>query len=145
MLLNFYVQAGSSSSSSSDASYFDSVIAWAKESAEGLPDVTLEEAIDWTKDRGRRTVDSAKELFRYLTGDPMPVERSTTLPGSMATQTRVKEANKGDNKGVWGSITGLFGSLRNSSRGGADEARSDVASSRLWQEGEVHAELIRVS
>lgn len=118
---------------------------WTKQSIEALSEASWENIVDWVKDQGRGTTDSAKQLFRYLTGDPV-VERQTGLPRSVGAETRVKEVKKvEEDKSVWGSITGLFGSLRGTSQGGIDEGRADTASGRLWQEGEVHAELIRVS
>lgn len=90
-------------------------------------------------------MDSAKDAFRYLTGNPMS-ERRTPLPETMMADRKGKEDRKmEEEKGFWGNVAGLFGSLRSKSRGTSEEGRADVTSGKLWQEGEVHAELIRVS
>ena len=44
---------------------------------------------------------------------------------------------------MWGNFTGLFGSLKGASRTRVEEGRVDSVR-QVWQEGEVHAELIRV-
>jgi len=140
MLLNFYVQVNSHSPDQ-DVSYFESASVWLKNTTTDLSEVPWQEARDWIMLQTRETVDYAKDLFRYLSGDPA----SSTSRASQASLPvpRKQEAPASDEKGFWGNFTGLFGSLRGGSRKGPYEGTLDAGHGRAWQEGEVHADLVR--
>lgn len=141
MLLNFYVQVNSYSPDE-DASYFESASSWLKSTVTNLSRVSWQDARDWTVLHTRDTIDSAKDLFRFLSGDPVPSKSAAAqvaLP-----EPRKQELPAVDRKGFWNSFTGLFGSLRGGSRKGSYEGTLDARHGRVWQEGEVHADLVRV-
>ncbi|KAI0067762.1 hypothetical protein BV25DRAFT_1819182 [Artomyces pyxidatus] len=139
MLLNFYVQANSSSTDSS-MSFIESASKRARETAANLPEVSWDDMVSWTKERAMRTSDSAKELFRYLTGDPVPPKSTPSNP--IFSDTTRRELGE-EQKSVWSSFTGLFGSLKGTNRGGSQEGGPEVGSGKIYQEGEVHADLVR--
>ena len=139
MLLNFYVQGkppGSSSQSTDPSkSYFDAVANWTGERATALSDLTFDEAVEWTKDRANTAWEKSKGAFRYLSGEPLP---QASLPAS--TPADVEESNKAESS-RW-SFVGMFSGLRGRrmvSNGG------NRTGGEMWTEGEVHADLIRVS
>ncbi|KAI0050714.1 hypothetical protein FA95DRAFT_1555434 [Auriscalpium vulgare] len=138
MLLNFYIQANANAPDSS-SSYFEWASDWVKDTVTDLPELSWNDTVSWTKDRATRASDSAKELFRYLTGDPVPSKATTA--GVMSERARHEVPPKEEPKGVWGGFTGLFGSLKGASR--KADGGVDVASGKIYQEGEVHADLIR--
>ncbi|TFY77433.1 hypothetical protein EWM64_g6578 [Hericium alpestre] len=138
MLLNFYVQARPSGAD--DTSYIDSAVSWTKEAASALPDLTLDDTVSWTKNQTEQAKYWAKELFHYLTGDPVP-PKGVALD-SVTSGKRQDHKQQEEKRGYWGSFTGLFGSIKGSSRSGGTEI-ADSSSSKLWQEGEVHADLVR--
>ncbi|VDB85812.1 unnamed protein product [Peniophora sp. CBMAI 1063] len=131
LLLNFYIQALPPSASAT--SYADSALAW----VESLPSTTSDDIRAW----GRGVVDSTKDLFRYLTGDPAA---PSTRPGGWfedGTARKEDRVERAESKGLWGSITGVFGSLRGASRASNEERQAEAAGK--YQEGEVHVDLIK--
>ncbi|KAH9968826.1 TIM21-domain-containing protein [Russula dissimulans] len=140
MLLNFYVQANSHSPDK-DVSYVESVSSWLKDTATNISETSWQGAGDWVKLHTRETVDYAKDLFRYLSGDPVP-SRSAT-PEVALPVSRKQEAPAEQGKGFWSSFTGLFGSLRGGSLKGPHDGTVDTGRNAVWQEGEVHADLVR--
>jgi import inner membrane translocase subunit TIM21 len=142
MLLNFYVQANSHSPDQ-DVSYFESASAWLKTTTTNLSEVSWQETKDWIMLQTRETVDYTKDLFRYLSGDPAS---STSRASQVSLPVpRRQEAPASDEKGLWANFAGLFGSLRGRSRKGPYEGTLDTEHGRMWEEGEVHADLVRVS
>jgi mitochondrial import inner membrane translocase subunit TIM21 len=142
MLLNFYVQADPYSPNQ-DASYLESASSWVKNTVTSLPELSWKEAKDWMVHHTQETVDSAKDLFRYLSGDPAaprPADTQVALPGP-----RKQDLPASDRNSFWSSVTGLFGSLKGGNRKGSQEGTFDAGQGRVWQEGEVHADLVRVS
>jgi len=140
MLLTFYVQVNSHSPDK-DVSYVESVSSWLKDTATNISETSWQGAGEWVKLHTLETVDSAKDLFRYLSGDPVPSRSATpevTLPVSRKQE---KPAEQG--KGFWSGFTGLFGSLRSGSLKGPHEGTVDAGRNTVWQEGEVHADLVR--
>ncbi|KZV68706.1 hypothetical protein PENSPDRAFT_687051 [Peniophora sp. CONT] len=130
LLLNFYIQAVPAYAATS---YVDSALTW----VESLPSTTTDDIRSW----GRGVVDSTKDLFRYLTGDPAA---PTTRTGGWFEDgtARIEERHvKEEGKGLWGSITGVFGSLRGASRSSSEERQAEAAGK--YQEGEVHVDLIK--
>jgi len=94
------------------------------------------------KDRASRTSQSAKSIFKYLIGEAAP---SGPAIGEVTTTSTTGEHKIEQERGMWGGVAGLFGSLKGAGRSGAQEGRPDPAYGSSWQEGEVHADLIRVS
>ena len=141
MLLNFYVQANPHSPDQ-DASYFDSASPWLQKTATTLSETSWQEARDWIVLQSRETVDYATDLFKYLSGDPVS-SKSRTSQASLPVPQK-EETKSGDRKGFWENFTGLFGSLRGGGRKGLYEGTLDAGHGRVWQEGEVHADLVRV-
>ncbi|KAI0274786.1 TIM21-domain-containing protein [Gloeopeniophorella convolvens] len=140
MLLNFYVQADPHASERG-ASYLESASSWANDTLADLPELSLQDTTDWVKGRAQQTADSTKELFRYLSGDPVPPKTVTAQVSVM--EPRKAEASTKESKGFWSSVTGLFGSVRGGSKKGSQEGGADAGYGRVWQEGEVHADLVR--
>lgn len=140
MLLNFYVQGkppGSPVLSKDPSkSYFDSVVHWMGSTTSTLSKLTLDEAVAWTKDRLSLAWGRSKEIFKYLSGTPLP---PLSFPESPSMD--LKESKKAENSG-W-SVVGLFSGLR-SKRAGSPEVNLKRADGELWTDGEVHADLIRV-
>jgi len=106
-----------------------------------LPEVSWQEAKDWTTLHTRETVESAKDLFKYLSGDPVPAK--STAAQVALPEPRRQDPLADDRKGFWSGFTGLFGTLKGGSRKGPYEGTLDAGRGRVWQEGEVHADLVR--
>ncbi|THH18103.1 hypothetical protein EW146_g2830 [Bondarzewia mesenterica] len=141
MFLNFYVQ--SRPPSEPTESYLDSAMLWVKDITAELSDLTWDGAVAMSKHYASQTAASAKELFRYLTGDPVP-PRPITADAMMGSGKMEKDTQKQEeDKGMWEGIAGLFGSLKRQNRVTVEERQVDSANGNVWQEGEVHAELIR--
>ena len=141
MLLNFYVQANSHSPEQ-DTSYFESASSWLNNAVTNFSELSLWEAKDWIILNTRETVDSAKDLFRYLSGDPVT---SKSAASQVSLPVPRKQESPADNeKGLWRSFAGLFGSLRSGAGKGSYEGALDTGNGKVWQEGEVHADLVRV-
>ncbi|KAH8997564.1 TIM21-domain-containing protein [Lactarius akahatsu] len=140
MLLNFYVQANPHLPDS-HTSYFQSVSSWVTDAVTNLPELSWQETKDSAMRHAQETVSSAKDLFRYLSGDPAPPQPAAT---HVAFPEPLKqEVPTGDRKSFWSGVAGLFGSLRNRSRTGPQEGTPEAGHGRLWHEGEVHADLVR--
>lgn len=131
LLLNFYIQAVPASASAT--SYADSALAW----VESLPSTTSDDVHAW----GRGVIDSTKDLFRYLTGDRAAPTTRTGGPWEGETVGKEDRHVAQESKGLWGSITGVFGSLRGASRTSSEERQAEAAGK--YQEGEVHVDLIK--
>ncbi len=141
MLLNFYVQANSHSADQ-EASYFESASSWLNNTVTNVSEFSWQETGEWITLHTRETVDSAKDLFRYLSGDPATSKSAAAQVSSPAPRKR--QSPSGDGKGFWSGFTGLFGSLRGGAGKGPYEGALDTGRGSVWQEGEVHADLVRV-
>ncbi|KAH9044768.1 hypothetical protein EDB85DRAFT_2070861 [Lactarius pseudohatsudake] len=125
----------------SHTSYFQSVSSWVTDAVTNLPELSWQETKDSAMHHAQETVSSAKDLFRYLSGDPVSPQPAAT---HVAFPEPLKqEVPTGDRKGFWSGVAGLFGSLRNRSRTGPQEGTPEAGHGRLWHEGEVHADLVR--
>ncbi|KAI0029148.1 TIM21-domain-containing protein [Vararia minispora EC-137] len=124
LLLSFYVQAAPPSASA--ASYLESFQSWLS----SLPTLSSDDLASVASS----ITDRAKSLFRYLTGDAVPVRPPMSVPPAA-----LPEQKREDPQGVWGSIAGVFGSLRGTGKGIGTEAGADTMAGR-WQEGEVHVD-----
>jgi import inner membrane translocase subunit TIM21 len=138
MRLNFYVQGrppDSQPPSPESTSYLDSLVEWTQEKTSIFFSLTLDDSIEWAKERYAVVRDKSKSLFRYLSGAPLP-----SLPPPAVPSSHTSDVPKKDDGGVW-SFAGLFSSLRPSRHGNA-EVQADA--DQVWTDGEVHADLIRV-
>ncbi|KZT74874.1 hypothetical protein DAEQUDRAFT_659963 [Daedalea quercina L-15889] len=138
MLLHFYLQARPPGSKpydegSEDASYTDKAAAWVKRTASTVSDLTVDELVEKAKARVKTTTDSAKELFRFLSGDPLPQPQQDQPVKEQAIAEK-------EEKGWTSSFTGLFSGLRGTSKG-STESR-DTTDGNTYAEGEAHADLI---
>lgn len=141
MLLNFYIQA-TPHLLDSHTSYFESLSSWATSVVTNLPELSWQDARDSAMRHAQEAVGSAKDLFRYLSGDPAPSQPPAThvaFPGPLK-----QESPTDDRKSFWGGVAGLFGSLRSGSKTGPQEGNPEAGHGRVWNEGEVHADLVRV-
>lgn len=140
MILNFYVQGSSSTSPpiNEDRPYLDSVVDWAHDRVDDLDTITLNESIAWSKERVLHLLASAKRAFKYLSGDPLPSQRS--LPPT--PQTNAGHAKRMEEGNAW-SFAGLFSGLRGRKSGGV-EGNAVAPDGKVWNEGEVHADLVQV-
>jgi import inner membrane translocase subunit TIM21 len=141
MILNFYVQGkppGSSSTLHNDPpeSYLDTVVHWTRDKVSLLSELTLNEAVEWTKDCASNVWEQSKGAFRYLSGAPLPPISLPVHPTEDMLETK-KAKNKG-----W-SFIGMFSGLRGN-RTGTTETNVNRAHREMWTDGEVHADLIRV-
>ncbi|KAH9835807.1 TIM21-domain-containing protein [Rhodofomes roseus] len=138
MLLHFYVQARSmgsraSEEDSEDVSYAEKASAWVKRTTSSLANLTTDELVEKTKARAQATMDSAKELFHFLSGDP--------LPRSQLEQPTKEEVKQEKEEKRWTSgFTGLFSGLRSTTKSSTESG--DTADGSTYSEGEVHADLI---
>jgi len=106
-----------------------------------LPELSWQQAKDSAVRHAQETVGSAKDLFRYLSGDPAPTQPATTHVGF--PDPLKQELPTDDRKSFWGGFAGLFGSLRSGSRTRPPEGTAEAGNGRVWHEGEVHADLVR--
>jgi len=104
--------------------------------AKALSQLTLDECIEWMNECAADMRATSKQLFRYLSGTPLPPPPLHTTP--RPRESEVSEKNEGN---PW-SFAGLFSGLRGPKTGRPDPP---VDSGQVWTEGEVHAELIMVS
>jgi import inner membrane translocase subunit TIM21 len=138
MILNFYVQGKppvSSSTLQNDPleSYLDTVVHWTRDKVSLLSELTLNEAVEWTKDRALNVWEQSKGAFRYLSGAPLP-------PVSLPVHPTEDMMEKKETKSKGWSFIGMFSSLR----GNRTETNVNRAHREIWTDGEVHADLIRV-
>ena len=141
MLLNFYVQANPHLPDS-HTSYIQSVSSWLTSTVTNFPELSLQDAKDSVTRRAQETVGSAKDLFRYLSGDPAPPQPASTH--LTFPEPRKQELPTDDKKSFWSGVAGLFSSLRGGSRTGPQEGTREAGHGKVWHEGEVHADLVRV-
>lgn len=140
LLLNFYVEAKHKSSSTvanEDQSWWDSAREWTSGRVAAVSETSPEEAWQYTRDYVGEKWDGAKQLFRFLSGDPVP----TSKPSTPIAAPEVKEVKK--ESGWKSGFVGLFSGLRGPSKesgdllgGGEDEEG--------YTEGEVQAMLVMV-
>ncbi|CCM01637.1 uncharacterized protein FIBRA_03698 [Fibroporia radiculosa] len=139
MLLHFYVQGRPPGSlaplpDTGSISYVDSAIQWAKTTTLEVSEMSLDDLIESTKTRADVAWSSAKELFRFLTGDPLP---SIQLPEPSKPAVKVEQ----DKKGWMSSFTGLFSGLKGPARS-ASESGHEGSDGKNYSEGEVHVDLV---
>ncbi|KAJ3750024.1 TIM21-domain-containing protein [Lentinula detonsa] len=138
MVLSFFVQG---SSRQSENSYHDSATNWISETVKHLPELTLDDAIQGTKERSASAWEKFVQSFKYLIGAPAP-RPSESSPPSPLTESLSKPPERESTTQKW---TGIFSSLRrNRSDNTLETVRSSEATGTVYTDGEVHAEFIRV-
>lgn len=145
-MINFYVRGSEPGSFRyEESSYYAAAINWISRTAEILPDLTLDEAVEWTKDRSARTWEGFVGSLRHLVGAPAPrSSTSSSLESSSAASSSLtsKSTTTETNTGKW---MGMFSSLRKTrNEPTAAEVAHPEPSGGVYTDGEVHAEFIRV-
>ena len=137
MIMTFYVQgqAEAAEHHHSEESYFTSATDWTRNKFAGLSDLTFEQAVDWSKEHAGLVWDSWKNLFKYLTGSPLPRPPLPTLPRPEEKETTGQHGN-----GMW-NFAGMFSSLKGTTKASRDATKTPGIT---FTEGEVHADLVRV-
>ena len=148
LLLNFYVRGSSKSEASTSAieNEDDWLIVrymnrgWRQ--IQGWKDTSWDEALDWGKDRIKRTKDSAGRLFLYLTGEPTSSPStgsgSSSIPGhtSVRRDTQIGKTSSETEKGgggFWGGVAGLFSGLGKGLKGGPTLGSSPEDEDGRWE------------
>ncbi|TFK41318.1 TIM21-domain-containing protein [Crucibulum laeve] len=138
MIMTFYVKGhpeGHKLQLAEDSSYLDTASKWATEKFAVLSEMSLDDAVSWSKDRTSALYDQGKRAFKYLTGAPVPTPSIPSIPEEQRKGTAKKEESK-----AW-SFAGMFSSLKGS-RGDIVES-APTPSGKVYTDGEVHADLIR--
>lgn len=135
--MTFYIQGRPDGATPlpSEVGYYEAFSHWMHEKLTHLPELSLDEAMAWTKDQAEGLWERAKQTFKYLSGAPVappPLPNST----EQEKQAEKREENKGWN------FAGMFSSIKGSRGGPESLAKLDH---RTFMEGEVHADLVRVS
>jgi len=139
MIMTFYIEGRPEGSTSfpADIGYYEALSLWAHEKAAHLPELSLHETTAWIRDGAENFWERSKQIFRYLNGTPMSKPPLPNL-GDQNKQTKSHEEQK-----RW-NFAGMFSSLKGTRRG-SDSSTSSKIESRIFTEGEVHADLVRVS
>lgn len=137
MIMTFYVQGRPEGevTAPSENSYLEATSEWIQEKGNAISDISLDEAVEWSKDSAKHIWDKSLRAFKYLSGAPLP---PPSLPASSPSEQGDKA--KKEEKSGWG-FTGIFSSLKSSK-----QRRTPMPghSGRYFTEGEVHADLIKV-
>ncbi|KAI0343962.1 hypothetical protein BDW22DRAFT_1327293 [Trametopsis cervina] len=139
MLLTFFVEAkrrtGSAAPVPEDQTFWDTASEWTAAKVAAVADLSPEEAWGRTKEYAEEKWEGARQLFRFLSGDPV----QTTKPPTPVAVQEVKEAKQ---ESSWSkSFVGLFAGLRGASSE-TTEAAAGVDSAEGYTEGEVQALLV---
>jgi len=122
---------------------------WIK--VQGLTETTWDEAVSWTSDAYRSAKERGRKLFWYLTGETVEPSSLNKSPlggphgGQVRKETQIgRPDGQESSRGVWGSIIGLFGGLRRPGSSGSGVSSDEgQAVSQMFEEGEVHADLVK--
>lgn len=141
MIMTFYVQGrppGSAAASDepSESSFLDSTTEWVQEKFAALSELTFDDSIAWTQERANSAWERAVRAFKYASGAPLPPPKLPSLPAQDVTEGERKEES------AW-NLGAVFGALKGS-KGSMVEA-APKPDGRVWTDGEVHADFIRVS
>jgi import inner membrane translocase subunit TIM21 len=130
MFLNFYIQ-----SQPKKASYSESLSGWTQDKFSALTDMTLDDLIAWAQGSASVAWDRSKAAFKFLSGAPSPPSPTDKLMTDAGEAERKEQSR--------GGFMGMFTSLRGP-RGASVESRPE-ADGRVFSEGEVHANFVKVS
>jgi len=139
MIMTFYVQGRPQGEITppSDSSYFNSMSDWLQDRISGLSEFSFDEAIAWSKQSGMNLWDKSIRAFKYLSGAPLPPMHYPSMPAPETKNSTEKEATT-----IW-SFAGVFSSLKRAKKTGNE--RTSRQSGRSFTDGEVHADLVKVS
>ncbi|KZT06345.1 uncharacterized protein LAESUDRAFT_726178 [Laetiporus sulphureus 93-53] len=140
MLLHFYVEGRppgtATSSAESEEPFVDIVVHWTKDTVDNLSKMTYDDFVNTVEARADAMKEAAKEMFRFLSGQP--ASRSEPEPEPLKPIVKEEVEEKG-----WASgFTGLFSGLRGSSRSSTESGAEAQSGRRLYDEGEVHVDLV---
>lgn len=136
MILTFYIQGRSEGAAPlAEFGDYEAFVNSMREKLARIPDVTLNQAVVWVMDQAEYAWQRTKRTLKYLSGAPVP---APPLPDTLE---QVKRIEKPVENNGW-KATGIFSSLKGS-RGSSNSFLK--ADNRMFTEGEVHADLIRVS
>lgn len=137
MILTFYIQGRPEGAAPlpSEIGYYEAFSRWIQDSLAHVPELSLDDAMRWTKDQAECLWERSKQNFKYLSGAPVV---SPSLPSAAEQE---KQAEKSEENKGW-NVAGMFSSLKGSKGSSGPLARADH---RAFTEGEVHADLVRVS
>jgi len=137
MVITFFVQGRPDGEAipPSEQSYFDSVSTWVQDKAATIYECSFDDALSSLKEYGKNAWNKSIVAFKYLTGDPLP----PPLPVPQQFHNEVKK-----NSGSAWSFAGIFSSLKGQ-RGSSPETPSKSLTGKKFTEGEVHADLVKVS
>lgn len=140
MILTFYVQGKPEgwTQPQSELSLFEKANEWVQEKHDKLLSMSLNELVVWPKDKAEAALEKLRDLFRYLSG--MEKQIMPSVPPGPQEAVDIQKRDERE-RGTW-NIAGMFSSLRGSMRTVGEAAKSR---SQTFTDGEVHAELIRVS
>lgn len=138
MAISFFVQG---SSRQSEDSYYDVATNWISETVKHLPELTLDDAIQGSKDRSANAWEKFVQSFKYLIGAPTP--RPSAPESSRSNNEPVPKPSEAESRTQkW---TGIFSSLRKTrSESPLETVRSSENIGTVYTDGEVHAEFVRV-
>lgn len=100
-----------------------------------LSEMTLDECVQFVAERGDRALHAAKQVFHFLSGDPLPSQSQSRPPLLEKKEVKV-EAKWTD--GFTGLFSGLKGAAIHPTEALPDNSDND------WSEGEVHVDLVMV-
>ncbi|KAJ3807108.1 TIM21-domain-containing protein [Lentinula aff. lateritia] len=137
MAISFFVQG---SSRQSEDSYYDVATNWISETMKHLPELTLDDAIQGSKDRSANAWEKFVQSFKYLIGAPIP--RPSAPESSPSNNEPVPKPSQAESRTQkW---TGIFSSLRKTrSESSLETVRSPENTGTVYTDGEVHAEFVR--
>lgn len=138
--MTFYVQGRPEGevAAPSEASYLEEASQWVQDRTKSLSELSFDEAVEWSKENTKKVYEKAIRAFKYLSGAPLP---PPSLP-AISSESENRENVKTEEKKGWG-LTGMFSSLKSSKK--FNGSTTATRSGRHFNEGEVHADLIKVS
>ncbi|KAF4623509.1 hypothetical protein D9613_001666 [Agrocybe pediades] len=136
MIMTFYVQGQPEGvvAQESDESYWDSISKWAQEAGSSLSDLSFDEAVEWSKEKGQHLWDKSLRAFKYLSGSPLPPPALPKIPDSEVEEVKKTQSS------AW-SFAGVFSSLKGPKASTGEHAPR--TSGTQHTEGEVHADLVK--
>lgn len=137
LFINFFISCDANSTDSlADLSLAERAESWLREASESLESLSVNSIQVAASRRWNDTKDYLTHLFHLLTNQAVSPPRKPDP--QIPAQTEVEAARPWDG---WG-IAGLFGGLRSKS---LTSNRPEAAEGAIWNEGEVHADLVRQS
>jgi import inner membrane translocase subunit TIM21 len=138
MVMTFFVQGRPDGETipPSEKSFFDSATTWVQDKAITISECSFDDALSSLKECAKNAWNKSIVAFKYLSGDPLP-------PPPLPTPQQFHNEVKKNSTSAW-SFAGIFSSLKGQ-RGSISEAPSKSIIGNKFTEGEVHADLVKVS